>query len=64
MRETKSVCRYCVGACGMVAKLDDHGRIVSLRADHDHPLTAGFVCFKGLQSPAAMYSPDRISRAC
>jgi anaerobic selenocysteine-containing dehydrogenase len=44
MAELKTVCRYCCGACGMVAKLDGQGRITALRGDPGHALTDGFAC--------------------
>lgn len=62
MRETKTVCRYCCGACGMVARIDAADRLVSVRGDRDHPLTKGFACIRGLQATEAMYSPERILR--
>ncbi len=62
MSEVKTTCRYCVGSCGLVAKLDDDGRVVSVRGDRDHPLSAGFACIRGLQTPEAMNSPERILR--
>lgn len=61
MEEARTACRYCCGACSMVAKIED-GRILSVRGDHDSPLTAGFACIRGLQSTEAMYSPKRLLR--
>lgn len=61
-REVRSVCRYCAGACGVIATLDDSDRMVALRGDREHPLTAGFVCSKGLQSVEAMNGEQRIVR--
>jgi anaerobic selenocysteine-containing dehydrogenase len=40
-------CRICESLCGMVAEVQD-GRLVALRPDKDHPLSAGFACQKGI----------------
>ncbi len=61
MSTTKlSFCRMCLGHCGMVATIDDDGRLAELRGDHDDSQTLGFACFKGLKSPEAHNSPKRI----
>ncbi|MAY34813.1 MAG: nitrate reductase [Spongiibacteraceae bacterium] len=61
MSTTKlSFCRMCLGHCGMVATIDDDGRLAELQGDHDDGQTLGFACFKGLKSPEAHNSPKRI----
>ena len=40
-------CRICESLCGMVAEVQED-RLVALRADKDHPLSAGFACQKGI----------------
>ena len=40
-------CRICEPLCGMIATVED-GRLVALRPDKDHPLSAGFACQKGI----------------
>lgn len=55
-----SFCRMCLGHCGMVASIDEDGRLAELRGDHDDQQTLGYACFKGLKSPEAHNSPDRI----
>ena len=62
METRKTVCRLCAATCGMIAQLDDDGRVVSLRGDHDHPLSSGYACIRGLQAHEGMNSPDRILR--
>ncbi|MDB6062901.1 MAG: nitrate reductase [Verrucomicrobiaceae bacterium] len=52
MHETKSFCRLCIAACGTVLTVDND-RIVDIRGDRDHPISNGYICFKGLQAPAA-----------
>jgi anaerobic selenocysteine-containing dehydrogenase len=40
--------------------LDAEGRIVKARGDHDHPVTQGYACIKGLTLHEQHYSPDRL----
>ncbi|WP_379611227.1 molybdopterin-containing oxidoreductase family protein [Pseudonocardia nematodicida] len=58
----RTACRYCPGSCGMIATVGEDGRLASLVADREHPLTQGFSCARGLQSAEAMYHPGRILR--
>src|ERR1700757_2168724 len=44
----------------MVATVDD-GRLVSLRPDRDHPLSAGFACQKGIAFTEVQNDPDRVT---
>ncbi len=53
-------CRICESLCGMVAEVDD-GRLVSLRPDKDHPLSAGFACQKGIAFAEVVNDPDRVT---
>src|SRR5262249_26929668 len=46
--------------CGMIATVDD-GRLVSLRPDKDHPLSAGFACQKGIAFAEIVNDPDRVT---
>lgn len=41
----------------MVATVDD-GRLVALRPDGDHPLSAGFACQKGIAFSEVVNDPD------
>ena len=43
-------CRICESLCGMVAEVEGD-RLLALRADRDHPLSAGFACQKASRSP-------------
>ncbi|KAA9162559.1 molybdopterin-dependent oxidoreductase [Amycolatopsis acidicola] len=61
-RTVHTACRYCCGSCGMIASVGGDGRLTSLVADKEHPLTHGFSCARGLQSAEAMYHPGRILR--
>src|SRR5882724_10329821 len=60
-REQKATfCRICEPLCGMIATVDD-GRLVSLRPDKDHPLSAGFACQKGIAFTEIVDDPDRVT---
>ncbi|MCD9622275.1 molybdopterin-containing oxidoreductase family protein [Rhabdothermincola salaria] len=58
----RTYCRLCEVGCGLVAELDADGRIDRLRPDHDHPITAGFACNKGLLAKEIHHDPDRVDR--
>jgi anaerobic selenocysteine-containing dehydrogenase len=53
-------CRICEPLCGMIATVED-GRLVSLRPDKDHPLSAGFACQKGVAFTDVINDPDRVT---
>ena len=60
-REHRSTfCRICEPLCGMVATVDD-GRLVALRPDKEHPLSAGFACQKGIAFAEVVNDPDRVT---
>jgi anaerobic selenocysteine-containing dehydrogenase len=52
-------CRICEPLCGMVATVEN-GRLVALRPDKDHPLSAGFACQKGIAFTEVVNDPDRV----
>ncbi|BDB39738.1 MULTISPECIES: molybdopterin-containing oxidoreductase family protein [Mycobacterium] len=52
-------CRICEPLCGMVATVED-GKLVSLRPDKQHPLSAGFACQKGIAFTEVVNDPDRV----
>ena len=62
MREEITFCRLCPGSCGMLATIDDDGRIASLRAQKEHVLTQGYACFKGLKAGEFHNSDRRLLR--
>lgn len=62
MRQAKSVCRICSGACGLVVSIDDAGRVAKVRGDRQHPVTRGFACSKGLDIPDQTNRADRLLR--
>src|SRR3979490_940728 len=60
-REQKATfCRIYEPLCGMIATVDD-GRLVALRPDKDHPLSAGFACQKGIAFTEVVNDPDRVT---
>jgi anaerobic selenocysteine-containing dehydrogenase len=60
-REQKpTFCRICEPLCGMIATVED-GRLVALRPDKDHPLSAGFACQKGIAFTEVVNDPDRVT---
>lgn len=44
----------------MIATVDD-GRLVALRPDKDHPVSAGFACQKGIAFSEVVNDPDRVT---
>ncbi|WP_307235078.1 nitrate reductase [Pararhizobium capsulatum] len=44
--ETKTTCPYCGVGCGVIARVDEDGK-VSVKGDPDHPANFGRVCSKG-----------------
>lgn len=44
--ETRTTCPYCGVGCGVIASVDDKGK-VSVRGDPDHPANYGRLCSKG-----------------
>ncbi|MDF2830308.1 MAG: formate dehydrogenase, partial [Mycobacterium sp.] len=53
-------CRICEPLCGMIATVED-GRLMALRPDSDHPLSAGFACQKGIAFTEVVNDPDRVT---
>lgn len=52
--------RDCPNTCGLIATVED-GRLVRLRGDPDHPLTAGAACHKCFRYIERVYSPERVT---
>jgi anaerobic selenocysteine-containing dehydrogenase len=57
--EKVTYCRICEPLCGMVATVEG-GRLVKVRPDPDHPLSAGFACPKGIAMTEVQNDPDRV----
>ena len=60
MEHKTTYCRICESLCGMVAEVEDR-RLVSLRPDKEHPLSAGFACQKGIGFTEVVNDPDRVT---
>ena len=52
-------CRICEATCGLKATIED-GRVVELEPDHDHVVSQGYSCIKGLRYHEIHHSPDRL----
>lgn len=58
--ETKhTFCRICEATCGLTATVEE-GRVVTLEPDHDHVVSKGYACIKGLAYHELHHSPDRL----
>ena len=55
--EYDTICGICPAGCWVRAQLEN-GRLVSVKAQPDHPL--GMICRLGERSPEIVYSPDRL----
>ncbi|EFC83459.1 molybdopterin-dependent oxidoreductase [Parafrankia sp. EUN1f] len=55
----RTYCRLCEAGCGTVATVE-RGHLVRLRPDHDHAVTRGFACNKGLRAIDLHRDPDRL----
>ncbi len=62
LRKHKSFCRICTGHCGVVASVDDAGRLAAIQGDRDDPQTLGFICSKGTDAVDSHNSDQRILR--
>ncbi|MET0987162.1 MAG: molybdopterin-dependent oxidoreductase, partial [Steroidobacteraceae bacterium] len=60
MREVRSYCRICSGNCGVIATIGEEGRVQRVRGDHEHAMTQGYVCIKGVESPAMHNGAQRL----
>ncbi|MGY4101487.1 molybdopterin-containing oxidoreductase family protein [Nocardia sp. R16R-3T] len=58
-QEKVTFCRICEPACGLIGVVED-GKLLALRPDKDHPLSAGFACPKGIAHAATQNDPDRV----
>jgi anaerobic selenocysteine-containing dehydrogenase len=61
LREAKSFCRICPGYCGVILSIDENDRIVKVRGDRADPMSQGYVCIKGIESPHLYHGPQRLT---
>lgn len=52
-------CRLCEAFCGLAASVEGE-RIVEVRPDREHPVTAGFACPKAIRFHEVVHHPERI----
>ena len=58
----KTACpRDCPDACGLIVTIE-HGRVVRLQGDPDHPITQGFICHRTSRFPDRQYSRERLTK--
>jgi thiosulfate reductase/polysulfide reductase chain A len=55
----RSVCRVCHGGCGVLVYIKD-GKLVRVKGDPSSPMSKGWMCIKGVNSPAIANHPDRL----
>ncbi|HEX6852815.1 MAG TPA: molybdopterin-dependent oxidoreductase [Candidatus Polarisedimenticolaceae bacterium] len=60
MRLRTTCNRDCPDACGIVATVE-HGRVVRIQGDPDHPVTRGFLCYRTSRFLERQYHPDRLT---
>lgn len=58
-RTELTFCRICEATCGLKASIEgDH--VVALEPDHEHVVSKGYSCIKGLRYHELHHSPDRL----
>lgn len=57
-QDLKTCCKLCLNGCGILASIE--GSNIRIEGDPDHPLSRGFLCFKGLSSVEIGDLPNRI----
>ena len=57
----RTFCRICEAVCGLSAEVKN-GEIVKVTPDHDHPLSQGHVCVKGVHMKSVVYDKNRITQ--
>jgi anaerobic selenocysteine-containing dehydrogenase len=60
MRLRTTCNRDCPDACGIVATVE-HGRVVKIQGDPDHPVTRGFLCYRTSRFLERQYHPERLT---
>jgi len=60
LRTRSTFCRICEAACSLQAETGNHGQVVRLRPDRQHPVSQGFACAKGTRFVDVATHPDRL----
>ena len=58
----RTFCRICPPQCGMVVETDNN-RILAITSDKDHPVTQGYLCYKGVTTQDLHNGEGRLLRA-
>lgn len=54
------ICPFCEACCGLEVRLDDQGRVASVRGHDADVFSAGFMCPKGVALKDLQDDPDRL----
>jgi anaerobic selenocysteine-containing dehydrogenase len=54
------ICPFCEACCGLEVRLDDQGRVASVRGHEADVFSAGFMCPKGVALKDLQDDPDRL----
>lgn len=54
-----SYCRVCQASCGVLVDIAN-GQVIDVHGDPDNPLTRGYICSKGRESPAIHHGENRL----
>ena len=52
-------CRNCAAMCGLQVT-EEGGKILDIRGDRDHPISAGYFCIKGMATRDFHNGDDRL----
>ncbi len=55
----RTVCGICSGTCGLTLTLEN-GKVRTIKGDHDHPVSRGYLCPKGRAFPELLNARDRL----
>lgn len=59
--QTRTLCRSCSAACGIVVETEDGSdRVLSVRGDPQNSRSEGYICPKGASLAAFHHAPDRL----
>ncbi len=59
-RGVATTCQLCPARCGVIAFLDDSGKVVRIEGNPKHPNNQGRICAKGIAGTDVLYDPDRV----
>ena len=62
MKAVRTICTTppgCHNGCGIIALIDESGRVREIRGDPSNPFNSGSLCPRGAALPETVYHPDR-----